>query len=255
MKSLLFICILLLFFSCSNIEKPNHYKPTVSIDSLLSSKKNFLSYYFTSIDLSSPYTPINGEGKTVSKLTFLSAIETGDFFPVEVDYPTKAYQLIKLDSIQKKEYQKFLLAKAQQYKQYVQFLGNSFPDFELKDINGVTYNNKILKGKTVIVKFWFLNCKPCIEEIPALNTLANTYKDRDDVIFLSFALDGNKALQKFKANKEYYYETISAKDFIWKNLKIKVFPTHMIINKEGMVIFVDGKSTHIEETLKKELSK
>lgn len=255
MKNLLLICLLLLFFSCSNIERPTHYTPLVSVDSLLSSRDHFLSYYFNGVDLSSSYTPINEEGKIVSKLDFLSAIEAGNFFPVEVDYSSKAYQLKKLDSTQKKQYQKFLLAKAQQYKQYVQFLGNPFPSFDLKDINGISYNNKSLEGKIVVVKFWFLNCKPCIKEIPALNKLVNSYKDRDDIVFLSFALDANEALKKFKKNKEYLYKTISAKDFIWNDLQIKVYPTHMIIDKKGVITFVDGKATHMEDALKKQLIK
>lgn len=253
MKNLFYICGLLLFFSCSNTEKPLQYTPLVSIDSLMTSQDNFLSYYFSKVDLSSPYTPIDEKGQIVPKLDFLNAIESGNFFPVEVNFSSKAYQLRKLDSLEKKKYKKFLSAKAQQYKQYARLLGSPFQNFEFRDINGTLYNNTSLKGKIVVIKFWFLNCKPCIEEIPALNKLADTYKDRDDVVFLSFALDGTKALQKFKMNNEYSYKTISAKDFVLKDLKVQVFPTHMIMNKKGVITFVDGQATYLENALKKEL--
>ena len=41
------------------------------------------------------------------------------------------------------------------------------------------------RGKLLIVNFWASYCQPCLTEIPDLQVLAQKYKDRVDVVFVS----------------------------------------------------------------------
>ncbi|MDX2161036.1 MAG: redoxin domain-containing protein [bacterium] len=51
------------------------------------------------------------------------------------------------------------------------------PDFALTAVDGMTYRLSDLRGRTVIVNFWATWCAPCVDEMPALQTLADQHAD------------------------------------------------------------------------------
>jgi thiol-disulfide isomerase/thioredoxin len=56
------------------------------------------------------------------------------------------------------------------------------PDFELKDVDGKTWKLSALRGKGVILSFWFIGCPPCRAEAPYLSELAERYRDKGLVV-------------------------------------------------------------------------
>ena len=56
-------------------------------------------------------------------------------------------------------------------------------DFIVTTINGEHIKLSELRGKVVVLNFWFTKCGPCKLEIPDLNGLVNEFKDKD-VVFL-----------------------------------------------------------------------
>jgi thiol-disulfide isomerase/thioredoxin len=63
------------------------------------------------------------------------------------------------------------------------------PDFELKDQHGVTVRLSQFRGRVVALNFWSTTCKPCIEEMPALQHLAKVAASRDDLVLLTISTD------------------------------------------------------------------
>ena len=57
-------------------------------------------------------------------------------------------------------------------------------------------NWESLKGKVVVLEFWNIACKPCIESIPHINALVDHYRDKP-VAFLSVSDDDESRLKKF----------------------------------------------------------
>ncbi|MGD1893413.1 MAG: TlpA family protein disulfide reductase [Cyclobacteriaceae bacterium] len=47
------------------------------------------------------------------------------------------------------------------------------PSFELVDVTGNRYTNKSLMNKVVVLNLWHTRCRPCIKEMPYLNTLGD----------------------------------------------------------------------------------
>ncbi|MDR7128778.1 cytochrome oxidase Cu insertion factor (SCO1/SenC/PrrC family) [Algoriphagus sp. 4150] len=47
---------------------------------------------------------------------------------------------------------------------------------------------KDLKDKLIILNTWFVGCKGCKEEEENLKQLTEEFKDRKDIVFLSFAM-------------------------------------------------------------------
>ncbi len=52
-------------------------------------------------------------------------------------------------------------------------------DFRAKDIDGQTLSSKELKGKVVVLNFWYAGCPPCRAEAKYLNTVHDQFQGKD----------------------------------------------------------------------------
>jgi peroxiredoxin len=111
------------------------------------------------------------------------------------------------------------------------------PDFEVKTLEGKSLKLSALKGKVVVLNFWFIGCAPCRVEMPGLNILTEEFKDQD-VIFIAFALDNAEDLEKFLEEKEFQYQIVPDGAKIASLYGVKVFPTHILIDKNGEMEFI-----------------
>lgn len=66
--------------------------------------------------------------------------------------------------------------------------GKMIPGLNFTTINGKRYSNSDLRGKILVINFWFKGCAPCVAEMPSLNKLRNEFKDKN-VLFIGFASD------------------------------------------------------------------
>ena len=92
------------------------------------------------------------------------------------------------------------------------------------------------KGKIVVINFWFIACKPCNMEMPELNKLVEKYKG-SDVVFLAIALDDPSQLKSFLKKTDFNYQVLSISDKDVAPLNISGYPTHLILNREGQLVF------------------
>jgi len=115
--------------------------------------------------------------------------------------------------------------------------GKTVSSFKTTDINGNKYNLKELKGKVVVINFWFINCGPCRQEMPELNQLVHDYKDSTDIVFLGIALDSKADLKDFLEKKPFEYSIIDNGRFICERYGVTSYPTHLVLDKEGKVVY------------------
>ena len=108
--------------------------------------------------------------------------------------------------------------------------------FTATDLEGNTFSLDELKGKVIVINFWFVACKPCVEEIPELNELVEKYEDKD-VVFLGFALDNEKRLISFLEKTPFKYHIFSESKKIIENYGVNSYPTHIIIDQSSAVVF------------------
>jgi thiol-disulfide isomerase/thioredoxin len=118
-------------------------------------------------------------------------------------------------------------------------IGKELPDYSLVGRSGKTYTNESLKGKVVVFNFWYVNCGPCIVEIPVLNRLYLSYKNNNDLVFISILRDAEEDLEKFLEKgltKRIDYEVIpNSKAIMRGTFKIHVFPTNLFVDREGKI--------------------
>lgn len=115
-------------------------------------------------------------------------------------------------------------------------------------MNGNVYTNESTLGKTIILKTWFVNCQACIAEFPELNELVGRWGDREDILFLSLALDSEEELRDFLATKAFADEEVADQDlYIQDELGLQIYPTHIIIDMEGKILKVVNKAVEMVE--------
>ncbi len=131
--------------------------------------------------------------------------------------------------------------------------GKPLPDFVFKDILGNTYTPEDIKGKVVVINFWFINCAPCVEEMPELNKLVKEYENNKDVLFLALTLDEKGSmLNKFLETNVFNYNIIpDSQDYIMNKLQVNSFPTHIVLDKNSNVVFTfSGYTPQVGELIK-----
>lgn len=111
--------------------------------------------------------------------------------------------------------------------------GKQLPAFALLGLDGSLVRSEGLKGKPVLLNFWFENCAPCIEEIPSLNALQQRFGER--VHFVAVTFNSAATVTKFlSAHPWGYRQLVDARPYI-KQIDIKFYPKSLILDKNGVV--------------------
>ncbi len=109
------------------------------------------------------------------------------------------------------------------------------PDFSVTTIQEKDLILSELKGKIVVLNFWFTTCLPCLKEIPHLNQLTTEF-DKDEVIFIALARDNKGKLNNFfNRFGSFEYEIIPESYEIATTYKVIAWPQSMIIDKQGNI--------------------
>ena len=115
------------------------------------------------------------------------------------------------------------------------------PDFTLRNLDGERITLSDLRGKVVLLNFWATWCPPCRWEIPDLNRIYTTYKDRG-VVVLGVSWDdlSNEQIKTFVRNYKVDYPILHGtqselshvgKAYAWEGY----LPTTYIIDRKGYV--------------------
>ena len=143
-----------------------------------------------------------------------------------------------------------------------ELIGCKAPDFSLETLDGERINLSDLKGKIVVLNFWFIECAPCIAEMPALNKLAEEYQD-SEVVFVAFGRNDKESLIRFGKKHKFKYKVV-ASDFNFANKYCIVsgWPTNMVLDRNGVLrkIFTGGflddrAATHAYKEIKPVIEK
>ena len=133
--------------------------------------------------------------------------------------------------------------------------GELAKDFIVRDLNGNNIKLSELRGKIVVLNFWFIKCKPCIEEMPHLNELKNLY-NKNDVEFLAITFDKKEMVEQFLEDHKFNYNiATNAMDAI-RIHDVNSFPTNMVINQKGEIALKEiGYRTNIKDVLRASIDK
>lgn len=115
--------------------------------------------------------------------------------------------------------------------------GTIAPVFSAPKIDGKFIDAGDLKGKVVVLNFWFIGCPGCMEELPKLNALAGKYHDNPDVRFIAVAPNTAAELRQFLVRNKFDYEMIGNAVSIADLFKFAGYPRNVVIGKDGKIAY------------------
>ncbi|MEM6705755.1 MAG: TlpA disulfide reductase family protein [Acidobacteriota bacterium] len=116
-----------------------------------------------------------------------------------------------------------------------EWIGKDLPEFSGTDEQGRTVSSADLRGKVVVVNYWFIACKPCVREMPALSKVQRRYAERDDVEFVAITFDGAEEVADFLADREFTYRRMTLPQEWFGKSGIFTYPLHMVVGRDGVV--------------------
>ncbi|MFT7237034.1 MAG: peroxiredoxin [Cyclobacteriaceae bacterium] len=138
-------------------------------------------------------------------------------------------------------------------------VGRDFPYKDFVTQTGDKLTIADLEGKILVINYWFVGCRPCLEEMPELNALIKKY-DNDKLMFLAIANDPADRVSKFLDRFPFDYTIIPDEMQFGMDLGVRAYPTHMFITPEGKIADVfsgqyDGVGNKISRKIDKLISK
>lgn len=111
------------------------------------------------------------------------------------------------------------------------------PAFSVTSLDGEKFELAALRGKVVVLNFWFTGCAPCVAEFGRLNGLVDRF-GKKGVVFIAPTLDNAAALKPFLKGHRFKYHVVpNAARLIAGTYSDGsgnvAFPTHIVIDREG----------------------
>jgi len=243
---------LLLVSSCK--EEKKYGEPVVKPEAIFKSFMNYLVYNDRYVQLWDDFIPLDEAETIITKKAFLEKLNTGEYLPLMLSSndSTAYYQLLKIPATADGSISSAVKRFAQIDRDFFEMEGKELPSFNFTDLNGNVYNKETIKGKTLVLKCWFINCVPCVKEMPELNQLVKQYRNRNDLLFVSLAFDSPEKLKTFLTKTKFDYAVVGdQEDYLLNQLKISGYPTHLLVNDEGKILKVVNNYKQLEAVLKK----
>jgi len=237
MKKILILFLFLLIFS-TGYGQTHFGAPEVDPSVIQSNFEDWLAYQNKNIMLSRDFVALDAASQVITKDTFLNALTTGAFIPIRLQSTDSLYyyQLFAIAPTSDTSIKATISQTAFDEYEHFKMEGEPFPAFNFVDLNGNRVTNATMKGKLVVIKCWYIHCPACIKEFPLVNELVEQYKNRNDILFVSFAEDSAEQLKAFLAKKSLSYSVIpNMKIYMNETLHLNSFPTHFILDKQGVI--------------------
>ena len=94
------------------------------------------------------------------------------------------------------------------------------------------------QDKPMLINVWFIGCRGCMEEIPALNLLKSKYADK--VNFVAVTFDEHRDVIKFLDKKEFDFTHLTNKEELIKEIATKPYPENIFVDKNGTIRYIEG---------------
>ncbi len=136
--------------------------------------------------------------------------------------------------------------------------GMKAPDWALPSMDGDTVRLADLKGKVVLIDFFYKSCAPCCAAMPALQRLHEKYKDRGLVVVgIDPYNDPEKdKMADFLSKRGITYTVLFSDLQLPQDYHVSGYPTMYIVNRRGKIAATEvGYGESMEESLEKVLKK
>jgi len=135
------------------------------------------------------------------------------------------------------------------------FVGQKAPELKTSEwINSEPLTLEGLRGKVILIDFWAFDCPECAKTMPHLKEMYSKYADKGLVIIgvhtprAEFEKDVAKVRQKVASLELEYPITIDNDYIAWTDYLCAAWPTHYVVDQEGMIQLSHTGIGRYEET-------
>lgn len=118
--------------------------------------------------------------------------------------------------------------------------GSPAPEFTLRTIDGKSISSADLKGKVVVLNFWFIGCHVCRALKPKLNTFRTKFSGSEDVVFIAVTADAPREVERFAKTEPLDYIQTAGADAELKKFVFSGYPKNIVISKKGEIVYWRG---------------
>lgn len=119
-----------------------------------------------------------------------------------------------------------------------QKVGSVALNFQTKDINNKAITLNDYHGKYVMLNFWEIGCRPCVEEIPEIKNIREKYPlSKLEIISISQDKNQLKLLTFIKKNKMNWTQIINDVELI-NDFAVRAIPKTVLIDNNGKIIHI-----------------
>lgn len=135
------------------------------------------------------------------------------------------------------------------------FVGQKAPELKTSEwINSEPMTLEGLRGKVVLIDFWAWDCPECAKTLPNLKELHASYADQGLVIIgvhtprAEYEKDVGKVRETVEAKAIEYPVTIDHEYLTWLDYLNNAWPTHFVVDQEGVIQLSHTGIGRFEET-------
>lgn len=127
-------------------------------------------------------------------------------------------------------------------------IGNDAYNFSLRDTSNQTVTLADLKGKILVLDFWYTGCRGCAILAAQMAPILEHYKNNDKVLFVNISADQDvdqwknsikKGLYTHPGSLNLYTNGNGAEDEIIRYYSVRSYPTLLIIDEKGKLLSVN----------------
>lgn len=133
-------------------------------------------------------------------------------------------------------------------------VGQSAPNWTLPRVSGDSLTLSNLRGKFVLLDFWFVGCGACVMSIPTLNEIQEIYKRNElEVIGINTDKINVEIIANYCSRRDMNYKNVWNSNSISEEYNVHAAPTFILIDKQGEIVYT--QIGHDSEKLKGNIAK
>lgn len=114
--------------------------------------------------------------------------------------------------------------------------GMPAPEFTVRTIDGKAISSSELRGKVVVLNFWFIGCPACFAMEPKLNEFKARFAGTD-VVFLAMTPDPKNALEKYLKKERFDYLQVPDAKETMSRFVFRGYPKNIVIDRQGKIVY------------------
>ncbi len=125
------------------------------------------------------------------------------------------------------------------------------PSWHLRSLDGERISLPKLRGNLVLIDFFYKGCFPCIQALPALQRLHETYGKKGLTVIGIDPFDQRDDVADFLAKRGVTYPILLDDSGVSKAYRVSAYPTVYLIGRDGKILYMQvGYGEKTEERLR-----